>query len=143
MNENIFTYIRNNKLRKVSKLLEKGQDPNAVNKLGESVICYAAKWGRLNIVKSLIKHDANIDPKALETAIKFGRKEIVELLLQSGASPNVDHTILEKANYDIVKTIYSAQKKQTESNTINNVDECSSELVESQHIPPFIEKISD
>ena len=143
MSNKIFSYIRKNKSYKVNKLLEKGQDPNTVNKWGESAICYAAKWGRFQIVESLVKHNANIDPKALETAIKFGRKEIVELLLQSGANPNVDYAILEEANYNIVRIIYFAQKKQAEHNTITDVNDHSLELVENQLTPTSIEKILD
>jgi ankyrin repeat protein len=131
MSKKIFTYIKENQTRKVYKLLRDGQDPNVASK-GESAITNAAKWGRFGIVELLIKYNARISIETLEAAIERGRKEIVKLLLQSGASANVDSAILEKAQPDIAQMVFDAQQKQAQSSPINHIDVHNLELVENQ-----------
>lgn len=80
-------------------LLERGADPNIPNLLGRSALMFASRYGNEGLVKALLQHGADPDcvpitrdPGALGIAAANGHAEIVGLLLDAGASPDVADT---------------------------------------------------
>jgi WD40 repeat protein/ankyrin repeat protein len=75
-------------------LLEKGADVNAMDNQGNSALSYAARQGRIEVVRFLLDHGAKASEpvgtggKSLMNAAYDGHTEIVRLLLDRGADPN-------------------------------------------------------
>jgi len=71
-------------------LLEKGSDPNAANRAGETALMWSAN--DINKIKILLQHRADINIKAksgntalLVASIGYGKFDIIKLLLDRGA----------------------------------------------------------
>ena len=68
-------------------------DINATNSLGNNALHCVIVWGDYEAAKTLIAHGINVNQKGeegytpLHQACSFGRREIVQLLLESGADP--------------------------------------------------------
>jgi uncharacterized protein len=83
-------------------LLEKGSDPNAVNKVGETALMWCVDDpGK---IKLLLRHGADINAKAksgntalLIACVGYGKYDIVKLLLDNGADPLVKNKKKETA----------------------------------------------
>jgi ankyrin repeat protein len=68
-------------------LLQAGADPNSVDYKGKS--CLARAVGNKTVFKLLVGHGAIIDPSLLTSAILAKDVGMVEMILSSGADPNV------------------------------------------------------
>ncbi|KAF5582074.1 ankyrin [Fusarium pseudoanthophilum] len=68
-------------------LLKAGADPNSVDYKGKS--CLARAVGNKTVFKLLVGHGAIIDPSLLTSAILAKDVGMVEMILSSGADPNV------------------------------------------------------
>ena len=77
----------------VKALLAAKADPNVMDNNGRTPLSYAAEKGDVNVVKALLaaKADANRGKAdaPLHCAISGQQVEVAELLLQSGANPNL------------------------------------------------------
>lgn len=78
-------------------LIEKGADVNLPNFFGISAFIGFAGMGRLDLVEHALKHGGNINASfnnysALQVAVAFGHKEVVELLLAHGGDPSLKGT---------------------------------------------------
>jgi ankyrin repeat protein len=68
-------------------------DINATNALGDNALHCVIVWGDYEAAKTLMAHGINVNQKGeqgftpLHQACSFGHKEIVRLLLESGADP--------------------------------------------------------
>jgi hypothetical protein len=87
--------VSDNQLESVGVLLSLGADPNArYHPWGENMFVSAVAENRVEIVKMLHKHGANLwqtDPMgctAMERAVRSGHVELVEFFLKEGFSPN-------------------------------------------------------
>ena len=88
---------RNGDLIKVKTALEKGANPNAKDKDGDTPLHFAAQEGHVKIAKLLLEHGA--DPNArnyhdwgrtpLHRAAIGGHVEIVKILLERGVDPRI------------------------------------------------------
>ncbi|UZP43280.1 hypothetical protein NXS19_011096 [Fusarium pseudograminearum] len=68
-------------------LLRAGADPSSINKAGKS--CLAHAMGNESLFKLLLRHGAEIGPAALAAAILAKDVNMLEMMLVSGADPNV------------------------------------------------------
>jgi len=80
----------------VLKMLKKGADPNQTDKLGQTTLFHAAKYGRLSLVHQLVVHRADPNQRsgttkqsALHCAVMFGTSRIVQALLEAGSKPDM------------------------------------------------------
>jgi len=93
--------VKENKLKKVRKLIKKGADVNIKDHIpgGKTALMFAAENGNLAIVQKLIKAGAHVNavyggdfPHAgkpvLRYAIDSGSVPVVQTLLKAGADPN-------------------------------------------------------
>lgn len=93
--QKLVTAILENDLKKTEKLLKKGLSANTKDQLETPILQLAAQQGNYELVKLLIKYDANVNEMnrvgqtPLAWAARFEHVAIVELLLKSGADPNV------------------------------------------------------
>ena len=92
----IMQAIRNNQTEVVNYLIREGLDVSAVDNNGFSTLAYAAEFGNVPIVESLLKAGADIDflnseyqRTALYQAVSFNRTDIALALLQRGAGVNI------------------------------------------------------
>jgi len=109
----------NGDVKRVKKLLEKGENPNAKDKDGWTPLHTAAYMGHVDVVKLLLEHGANpnIQNKdgvtPLHTAAFWDRVDVVKLLLERGADPNAKdkdgwtplHTAAFWDRVDVVKLL--------------------------------------
>ena len=85
----------NNRIDMVEFLLEKGVDVNQKDLSGNSALMGACFKGFIETVKILIKHNVTIDSQnftgstALIYCAMFKQKAIYDLLIKSGANPNI------------------------------------------------------
>jgi hypothetical protein len=87
----------NGDVKRVRKLLEKGENPNIKNKDGWTPLHVAAFWDRVDVVALLLERGA--DPNAkdkngetpLHKAAFVGHVDVVRLLLEHGADPTVEN----------------------------------------------------
>tara|TARA_B100001059_G_scaffold103126_1_gene102921 strand:- start:8056 stop:8505 length:450 start_codon:yes stop_codon:yes gene_type:complete len=85
----------NNRIDMVEFLLEKGVDVNQKDLSGNSALMGACFKGFIETVKILIKHNVTIDSQnftgstALIYSAMFKQKAIYDLLIKSGANPNI------------------------------------------------------
>ncbi|KAF3903902.1 Ankyrin-3 [Dactylellina cionopaga] len=73
--------------RVIELLLSCGANPNSIDSSGESCLAKASR--NTNIFHLLVQHSADITPSVFRTAIGKGRYDIIEVLLLSGADPNM------------------------------------------------------
>lgn len=71
-------------------------------KLMEDTLCHAARKGNVHLVHFLLPHTKNKGP-ALAAAVRKGSRELIDLLLQNGASVSGSSCCLEKYDIDIYK----------------------------------------
>ena len=76
-------------------LLEQGMDPNHMSWHRLTLLHHMAASGELEKARLLLDHGADLDPIDLEyqstplgVAVRFGRPELVTLLLERGADPD-------------------------------------------------------
>ncbi len=93
----------------------KGINVNATDSYGNTALCLAAYWGKLDTVRILLKSGANLEQKdeqnawtPLIAAIRLGQFEIVKLLIESGA--NI-HTIYKGKTSLVFAINYAVNKK--------------------------------
>ena len=85
----------NDRISMIEFLLEKGVDVNQKDLSGNSALMGACFKGFIETVKILIKHNVTIDSQnftgstALIYSAMFKQKAIYDLLLKSGANPNI------------------------------------------------------
>ena len=76
-------------------LIAKGADPNAKTRDGETALTYAALMGSTCAARDLLAHKADVNAHnndgvtALMSAAYAGHKDVVSLLLEKGANPNL------------------------------------------------------
>ena len=83
----------------VDALLDANADPNVCNKEGESPLMIASQKAHVQIVRKLLDKKADINKKngilkrtALYKACRYGRKNVVDVLLDAKADTNIcDH----------------------------------------------------
>ena len=87
--------VRSGNVGRVQQLLKDGADPNEADpETGFPPLHVAAARGNLAMVKLLTQYKANIKTEirggnqVLQTALVFGRREVVEFLVSKGANPN-------------------------------------------------------
>ncbi len=87
INNFFFKAINDNNIEEVAWLIKTGADVNAVDRIGQSVLCVAADNNYLAIVELLLKHGANSDQRKtrrrtpLMQAVLNGHLEMVNYLL--------------------------------------------------------------
>lgn len=92
--DDFFKAIRQADAPAVKLFLQAGMNPNARNKLGETVMTFAAANADVPTVKILVENKADINERdangnqPLFAAAKKPRDEIFEYLLDKGADPN-------------------------------------------------------
>lgn len=65
------------------ELLKRGADPNRLNDLGQSIVAGAVFKAHDDVVRALMEKNADPrlgTPTAIQTALMFGRTEILEVL---------------------------------------------------------------
>ena len=76
------------------KLLDAGAEPSSKSKAGLSAFHYAARQGKINVVRTFLqaRSGSDIDPlqldKAMYLAVRNAHYELAAQLLESGADPN-------------------------------------------------------
>lgn len=126
--------VEQNQLEVIQLLIEKGADINAETAYGTTPLVLAATAGREDAVRLLHAHGAALDhrTKSGSTALSLVshsvpiRPNIVRLLLELGANPNIPdnsgraalHWVAQDANVEIIKLLLSNPK--TELNKLDN-----------------------
>ena len=112
----------------ISIFLEKGADanhlttytsfPDVEEYTTSTALCEAAKHGWTDIVLELIKYGANTtlgDEKPLIEATERLHEDVVKILLENGADPNMQdvyrHTAIEWAKYNEQDPVFSMLKE--------------------------------
>ncbi len=86
--------VRKQDAKLVKKLIMKGAEPNLEDELGTPLIHMASENGDITTLKILVEAGADLSKlnrvgqSALTIAARFGRVEVVDYLLRSGANPN-------------------------------------------------------
>ncbi|NOY61603.1 MAG: hypothetical protein GXP10_00370, partial [Gammaproteobacteria bacterium] len=92
----------------VDMLLQAGADSNAANSDGDTALIAAAEKGYVDVLRALnsaggdIQHKNEIGESALFVALKYGHIDAATLLLELGASPNIqskERRFSETSNY--------------------------------------------
>lgn len=90
----IFSYIKNDDCGSVDEYYLKGNDPNEYFEAGYTALIFASAEGKINCVKKLIEHGADLNAvnlkgnTALCYAARYNYYKIVKLLIENGANPN-------------------------------------------------------
>lgn len=86
-------------LKGLQRLLDDGVEINATDGLAENTLMHwASSFGQVDVVKTLIFRDANLDAKnalgmtPLMDAVKAGKKDVVKVLMDAGASLDISVT---------------------------------------------------
>ena len=91
--EDLFAAVEAQDVAEVMRYLKQGQDPKCI--LRDSILCCAVETGCVGIVQILLKGQACpnfVPPRCngpLHTAVVHERKNMLTLLLQHGANPNL------------------------------------------------------
>ncbi len=117
---NLSLAVGNSDLPIVTALLDAEADPNSCSDTG-----FGAERNRLEIVKLMLAHGANVNMHARSTglpryheggytplmfAVKAGNKEITQFLLAHGASPKVKWTPMNPERRDIQTPLRTAEQ---------------------------------
>ncbi|MBD0866580.1 MAG: ankyrin repeat domain-containing protein, partial [Rhodobacteraceae bacterium] len=105
---NTRTFFKTATAADVATCLTRGADPNARTEYGRTPLHFAARWGTLETVITLLNAGAEIEARTeyygwtpLHVAARWGTPEMVVALLNAGADPNVrdndDETPLHRA----------------------------------------------
>jgi Ankyrin repeats (3 copies) len=101
--------VRHNDVATARRLLDRGADPNERLATGLSLLTFACIDGHVELAKLFLEKGADPNacdikdprPTALFTAVGWGQKDIVELLITHGADVTIKnlegHTVLEEA----------------------------------------------
>ncbi len=80
---------------KVREAIKYGVNINAIDSEGNTALCFASYWGKLDVVKILLENNADLEMRSEQTgltalleAAHFGQFEIVKFLTESGANLN-------------------------------------------------------
>jgi len=88
----IFEAVKNNDLKEVKSLLEKGADPNSVDEDGDLLLMYAALYSSVDCMALLIEKGSNINTKNKidETTLMWAIHDLekMKLLIEHGADVN-------------------------------------------------------
>jgi uncharacterized protein len=88
----IFEAVKNNDLKEVKSLLEKGTDPNSVDEDGDRLLMYAALYSSVDCMQLLIEKGSDVNAKNNldETALMWSIHDLAKmrLLIQHGADVN-------------------------------------------------------
>ena len=96
-NEALIMASKNNDLKHVQALLEKGADANALSRRdSHSALTAASENGHVEIVRVLLEHGADMNEqnargkRPLQCAARKGHIDVAKLLLEKGADINAD-----------------------------------------------------
>lgn len=106
----VYEWVRTNNLEAVQNYVEAGGDLQLTNPYGETLVFAAVETGSLGIVQYLLDKGAPISSDGLlfehplEIAAKNNRMDIVELLIEYGASPETAiHSAAASGNLELLK----------------------------------------
>src|SRR4030095_571683 len=79
----IFDAVKNNYLKEVKSLLEKGADPNSVDEDGDLLLMYAAMYSSVDCMQLLIEKGSNVNAKNKidETALMWSVHDLAKMKL--------------------------------------------------------------
>jgi len=80
---------------------QKGANPNATDRHGQSALDEALRFQNVEIVKLLLDAGAKPDTEHLSQAVRYRNIEIVNALLNAGAKPGAEHLSRAIRNYQI------------------------------------------
>ena len=93
---NIFEAVKNNDLKEVKSLLEKGIDPNVADEDGDLLLMYATMYSSIDCMELLIEKGGNVNAKNKidETALMWSVHDLAKMkfLIQHGADVNAKAT---------------------------------------------------
>ncbi|TXH70479.1 MAG: ankyrin repeat domain-containing protein [Thiothrix sp.] len=81
--------VLDDQVEPILEWLKKGADVNQVTGTGQTILCAASMLGKVNAVKVLIDHGAQLLDSCLVSAVANGHAEIVTIFLDRGKSPNL------------------------------------------------------
>jgi len=88
----IFEAVKNNDLKEVKSLLEKGADPNSVDEDGDYLLMNSVMYPSVDCMQLLIENGSNVNAmnKIGETALMWAVHDLakMKLLIQHGADVN-------------------------------------------------------
>ena len=91
-NEKLYAAIRDNDLRGLTALLDRGADPNAADARKRTPLVSAAAIGPIEAMKVLVAHKADVNARDASgsTALTWSARDLgkVRFLLDNGADPN-------------------------------------------------------
>ena len=112
-----FTLIHNGDLSAVQQRLDNGADPNGTDAYGTTHLCGALKWGKEELVYTLLEAgaDPNLPSRKWLTPLHYANSpEMVTLLLEYGADPEQTNERGYKAadyvEFDLIKMRSEAAK---------------------------------
>jgi ankyrin repeat protein len=92
-NPTLLALAQDHKVAEVQQMLDSGVSPNSSNGVGQTALHIASIWGAIDVARMLVAAGADISPAnringatPLHMAAQRNRSEIVEFLLQNGAS---------------------------------------------------------
>ena len=92
-NEKLYAAIRDNDLRGLTALLDRGADPNAADARKRTPLVSAAAIGSIEAMKVLVAHKADVNARDASgsTALMWSARDLgkVRFLLDNGADPNL------------------------------------------------------
>ncbi len=88
----IFEAVKNNNIKEVKSLLDKGADPNSYDQDGDHLLMYTALYSSVDCMQLLIEKGSDVNAKnnAEETALMWSVPDLakMKLLIQNGADVN-------------------------------------------------------